>query len=224
MPARDDDSPFSDPLNTTHWSVVIAAGRSQSSQSDSALATLCETYWYPLYAFVRRQGFNAEEAEDLTQDFFAKLLEKNYVGDADQPHATEHETAVVEEPVTECLGTAWWSNQARGYFKGNRQALPCRQRRGSSDRQLAIAGHRAGKIIAASAVAPGKRRPPHRWLVVRQGETDRHRIVESRRIPFGRFRIVLRDSPENRSGIPVCRVRHVQHGVPEQCHYPGKKR
>jgi RNA polymerase sigma factor (sigma-70 family) len=71
-------------LNTTHWSIVIAAGQSQSPQSDSALATLCETYWYPLYAFVRRQGFNAEKAEDLTQDFFAKLLEKNYVGDADQ--------------------------------------------------------------------------------------------------------------------------------------------
>lgn len=71
-------------LKTTHWSVVIAAGRGPSPDSDRALATLCETYWYPLYAFVRRQGFDSEEAKDLTQSFFAKLLEKNYVGDADQ--------------------------------------------------------------------------------------------------------------------------------------------
>ena len=53
-------------MDTTHWSVVIAAGQSQSPQSDSALATLCETYWYPLYVFVRRQGFKADQRKYTT--------------------------------------------------------------------------------------------------------------------------------------------------------------
>lgn len=84
MSPQEKDASGPDRLHTTHWSVVIAAGRGPSAKSDTALATLCETYWYPLYAFVRRQGFNSEEAQDLTQGFFAKLLEKNYVADADQ--------------------------------------------------------------------------------------------------------------------------------------------
>lgn len=71
-------------MNTTHWSLVLAAGQRKSPASETALSTLCEIYWYPLYAFVRRQGFDSQEAEDLTQAFFAKLLEKNYVGNADQ--------------------------------------------------------------------------------------------------------------------------------------------
>jgi RNA polymerase sigma-70 factor (ECF subfamily) len=62
---------------TTHWSLVLAAGRRTSSQSDQALAALCEAYWYPLYAYVRRLGQNPEDAQDLTQEFFARLLEKN---------------------------------------------------------------------------------------------------------------------------------------------------
>jgi RNA polymerase sigma-70 factor (ECF subfamily) len=69
---------------TTHWSLVLAAGRRESPESADALVTLCSTYWYPLYAFVRRQGYGPEDAQDLTQGFFAKLLEKNYLGDADQ--------------------------------------------------------------------------------------------------------------------------------------------
>ena len=64
---------------TTHWSVVLAAADASSPDSDRALATLCEAYWYPLYAFVRRQGHAAHEAEDLTQEFFARILEKQYL-------------------------------------------------------------------------------------------------------------------------------------------------
>jgi RNA polymerase sigma-70 factor (ECF subfamily) len=68
---------------TTHWSVVRAASRS-SPKSREALAALCEAYWYPLYAFVRRQGYSAPDAQDLTQEFFARLLEKNDLGVADR--------------------------------------------------------------------------------------------------------------------------------------------
>lgn len=64
---------------TTRWTVVLAAGRKSSAQSDRALGELCQTYWYPLYAFVRRQGKNREDSEDLVQAFFEKFLGKNYL-------------------------------------------------------------------------------------------------------------------------------------------------
>ena len=62
-------------FTTTHWSVVLAA-RGESPEAREALEKLCRTYWRPLYAFVRRQGYGHEEAEDLTQGFFAVLLER----------------------------------------------------------------------------------------------------------------------------------------------------
>jgi RNA polymerase sigma factor (sigma-70 family) len=64
---------------TTHWSVVLSARERGAAQSAAALETLCRTYWYPLYAFVRRQGRAPHEAQDLTQAFFARLLEKDYL-------------------------------------------------------------------------------------------------------------------------------------------------
>lgn len=68
---------------TTRWSVVCAAGR-EDSAARTALASLCETYWYPLYAFLRRRGCSREEAEDVTQAFFARLLERGWVRSADR--------------------------------------------------------------------------------------------------------------------------------------------
>lgn len=64
---------------TTRWTMVLSAGRKSSPHSDRALTELCQTYWYPLYAFVRRQGKSKEDAEDLVQAFFARFLEKNYL-------------------------------------------------------------------------------------------------------------------------------------------------
>lgn len=64
---------------TTHWTVVLAAGRRHTPQSDHALEELCRTYWFPLYAYVRRRGHSKEDAEDLTQAFFARFLAKNYL-------------------------------------------------------------------------------------------------------------------------------------------------
>jgi RNA polymerase sigma factor (sigma-70 family) len=68
----------------THWSVVLAAGRSETTHARAALEQLCEIYWYPLYAYVRRRGHSPEDAEDLTQEFFARLLENKWVCRADQ--------------------------------------------------------------------------------------------------------------------------------------------
>ena len=62
---------------TTRWSLVLAAGAAPSAQADGALAELCADYWYPLYAYVRQRGHAPEDARDLTQEFFAKLLEKH---------------------------------------------------------------------------------------------------------------------------------------------------
>src|ERR1051326_4088522 len=69
---------------TTHWSVVLTAGGSDTPRARDALSTLCQTYWYPLYAYVRGRGYTREDAEDLTQGFFARLLEKHWIGDADR--------------------------------------------------------------------------------------------------------------------------------------------
>jgi RNA polymerase sigma-70 factor (ECF subfamily) len=72
-----------DVFATTHWSVVLAAGQRELPEAAAALERLCHTYWYPLYVYVRRQGNSPEDAQDLTQDFFARLLEKNYLAKAD---------------------------------------------------------------------------------------------------------------------------------------------
>jgi len=71
-------------FETTRWSVVIAAGRTDCSESRDALSTLCGLYWYPLYAYARRRGLGADEAADLTQGFFARLLEQKFVRGADR--------------------------------------------------------------------------------------------------------------------------------------------
>ena len=76
--------PASAQFATTHWSVVLAAGEGELPQAAQALEKLCRTYWYPLYVYVRRQGNSPEDAQDLTQDFFSRLLEKNYLAKADR--------------------------------------------------------------------------------------------------------------------------------------------
>jgi len=67
----------SDLFPSTHWSVVVAAGRSQTEPeiAQAALAELCQTYWAPLYSFVRHRGYTVHDAQDLTQSFFAYLIE-----------------------------------------------------------------------------------------------------------------------------------------------------
>ena len=71
--------PTSGQFTTTHWSVVLAARDDESPRAADALAQLCSTYWYPLYAFIRRQGHDSDHAQDLTQEFFARLLEQNFL-------------------------------------------------------------------------------------------------------------------------------------------------
>jgi RNA polymerase sigma-70 factor (ECF subfamily) len=68
-----------DVFATTHWTVVLEAGKRHTPQADHALEELCRAYWFPLYAYVRRRGHTREDAEDLTQAFFARFLARNYL-------------------------------------------------------------------------------------------------------------------------------------------------
>lgn len=69
--------PAQDIFLTTRWTAVLAAARSDTVRARAALGELCQTYWYPLYAYVRRRGRNPQDAEDLTQGFFERLLKLN---------------------------------------------------------------------------------------------------------------------------------------------------
>jgi RNA polymerase sigma factor (sigma-70 family) len=69
---------------TTHWTVVLTANANETTRARVALEKLCQTYWYPLYAYVRRRGHSPEDAQDLTQEFFARLLEYKWVERADR--------------------------------------------------------------------------------------------------------------------------------------------
>ena len=71
-------------FQTTHWSVVVLAGQEASPQAAESLEKLCRAYWFPLYAYVRRRGHTAEDAQDLTQEFFLRLLRKDYLAHADR--------------------------------------------------------------------------------------------------------------------------------------------
>jgi RNA polymerase sigma-70 factor (ECF subfamily) len=79
-----DEQQPNEPFHTTRWSIVLAAGREATSESSSsALETLCQTYWYPLYVYIRRRTGGVHEAQDVTQAFFERLLEKKTLANAD---------------------------------------------------------------------------------------------------------------------------------------------
>src|SRR5437762_3385889 len=85
MDAPHNHTPLSYPADefaTTHWSLVLGVGPRGNPETERALATLCRQYWVPLYAYVRRRVSDMSEAQDLTQEFFARLLEKNVLASA----------------------------------------------------------------------------------------------------------------------------------------------
>ena len=77
------ESKPADRFDTTHWSLVVRAGNGSTLEARDSLTVLCENYWFPLYAFVRRSGYSEEDARDLTQDFFVRLLDKQFLAAAD---------------------------------------------------------------------------------------------------------------------------------------------
>lgn len=86
VPATEMNSsrPLQGAFTQTRWSIIVSATGGEESSARAALEQLCAAYWYPLYAFVRRQGKSAHDAQDLTQGFFARLLEKNDLAAVDR--------------------------------------------------------------------------------------------------------------------------------------------
>jgi len=120
-PSRRSSRPPAEYFATTHWTVVLHARQPDSPQAHEALERLCQAYWYPLYAFVRRQGHDAHDAQDLTQEFFARLLEKNYLQDVDR--AKGRFRSFLLASLKHFLANEWDRRKAlkRG---GNRTHLP----------------------------------------------------------------------------------------------------
>jgi RNA polymerase sigma factor (sigma-70 family) len=83
-PARESEASVPRVFATTHWSVVLAAGEGGSAPAQRALETLCHAYWFPIYVYVRRKGYGPDEAQDLTQEFFAQIIAKDRLRLADR--------------------------------------------------------------------------------------------------------------------------------------------
>ncbi len=107
----DDRVPAAGVFATTHWSVVVRAADSQSPEASAAMERLCRTYWYPLYAFVRRKGHGHEDASDLTQAFFARLLEKRPLRSLDASRGKFRTFLLVS--MTNFLVNEWEKTQAQ---------------------------------------------------------------------------------------------------------------
>ena len=86
-PGRESNPDSPRTFATTHWSVVLAAGKDESPPARTAMETLCRAYWYPLYFYIRRLGHSPEDAQDLTQEFLARLVHKDYLKGVKQEKA-----------------------------------------------------------------------------------------------------------------------------------------
>lgn len=118
-PARDSSNAGAAQFALTHWSVVLRAGQSESTHALAALEQLCTTYWPPIYSFIRRQGHNPSDAQDLTQEFFARLLQKNYLGAVDRSKGRFRSFLLAS--VKHFLANEW--DKARAQKRGGGQVL-----------------------------------------------------------------------------------------------------
>ena len=104
----------------TRWSLVLAARQPQSPESAAALEAICRAYWYPLYAYVRRRGYSPADAEDLTQEFFAWLLERKWLGKAD-PQRGRFRSFLLTS-VSNFLSNEW--DKAKAQKRGGGKIIP----------------------------------------------------------------------------------------------------
>jgi RNA polymerase sigma-70 factor (ECF subfamily) len=107
---------------TTHWSVVLAARHHDAPEAEVSLEKLCQTYWSPLYAYVRRRGYNEEDAKDLTQGFFAWLLERKWLERAD-PRRGRFRSFLLTS-ISGFLGNEWDKSRTQKRGGGRVLSLP----------------------------------------------------------------------------------------------------
>jgi len=112
--------PSHDIFVTTRWTVVLQAAHSDTTRARAALEDLCQAYWYPLYAYVRRQGHSPHDAEDLTQGFFARLLKLNSLADVSPDRGKFR--AFLLAAMKNYLHTEW--DRASAQKRDVRQTLP----------------------------------------------------------------------------------------------------
>lgn len=112
-------TPRADQFAATRWTVVLAAGQRASPESRRALEELCGIYWYPLYAYIRRCGYDAHGAEDLTQEFFARLLPGRSLAYVDRAKGTFRSFLVAS--LKHFLANEW--DKARAYKRGGGMTL-----------------------------------------------------------------------------------------------------
>jgi RNA polymerase sigma-70 factor (ECF subfamily) len=92
-------------FETTNWSLIVRAKGGSTTEAQAALAGLCETYWPPVYAFIRRRGLSPADAEDLTQSYFARFFEKDYLSDF-RPEAGRFRT-FLRASISHFLANEW---------------------------------------------------------------------------------------------------------------------
>jgi len=97
-------------FKTTRWSLIQAAAIDPTGASRQALSTLCQAYWHPVYAFIRRNGYDPDQSQDLTQGFFTRLLEKNDLSDADQTRGRFRSFLLTS--VKHFLANEWYRSHA----------------------------------------------------------------------------------------------------------------
>ncbi len=113
MPSHSSES-----FQTTHWTVVLLAGRGGSAEAADALEKLCRGYWYPLYTYIRRRGYEVAEAQDLTQDFFARMLAKDWLARAEP--ARGRFRCFLLASLNHFLANEWHRSQCQKRGGGNR--------------------------------------------------------------------------------------------------------
>jgi DNA-directed RNA polymerase specialized sigma24 family protein len=172
---------------TTHWSRVVTAGDPAAPGAKEALADLCAAYWYPLYAFIRRQGQPPEAAADLTQDYFARLLEKGVLAAADR-----HKGRFRAFLRTDC-----------GFFLADAYDRLAAQKRGGGRALLSIdeAGAEGRYRLEPTDLLTPDRLFDRAWaltLLERVFERLRRESADAgRRESFERLAVVLTDGPRS---------------------------
>jgi RNA polymerase sigma factor (sigma-70 family) len=110
---------------TTHWSLVLMAGQQKAPQAEAALEQLCRIYWRPLYVYVRRRSYSEPDAEDLTQEFFAWLLKRNWLGAADPQRGRFR--FFLQTTLNRFLANEWDKSQRLKRGGGRIVPMPCHE-------------------------------------------------------------------------------------------------